>query len=753
MVQLTKLRLWGICLCMTVAAAARAEAQNAPPGDVGSDALEEVIVTAERRSEDLQKTATSVSVRNADEMNKQGRLTLGDFLEDIPGVSGVPSLITPTDPYAGISIRGVIPDNYSGPVIPSTAIYTDGVYQGLGGDYDLDHIEVLRGPQGTLYGRSATGGVIAGYSHDPVLGTFGGNFTGVYSSFATRVAQAALNVPLGSEVALRVSGQERDATGYLGLTSTQSDLRAKLLYKPSDSLSILVGAAAQIDHINQGGPNYGLTAPNTLAIESENPVTIAKDRERQYWANINWDLGWATWTYIPSYKYAVYAPDDVYVGPPSGPVGFNPTLTPMDRSVTQEMRLTSDAGSKVKWIVGTFYYNNILSQDNYLQWLASGALAFNNADRRLTQDLGVFGETTLPLQDTLRLTLGLRYDYTYVDHTALSINNLTKNSTLMPLPANCANGPPGPPNPCFGLPEMLVSFPLNDAQGLSTFNNVTYKARLEKDLTPVNMVYATVSSGFLPGDVQIGLLNNAPYKRAFAEETLTAFEIGSKNRFLHDTLQLNGAIFYYDYSGYQSDIEPTPLIPGAAHVTMTAPAQMWGGDLELIYRLTANDSLNLTGGLLDAEFTGNPTFNFSGTTLYFLQAQGFRRFVGIPPATATAAYNHQFPLSNGSNINARVDGQYFSSYNEAAVNNYGIVAPQTFAELAADSRVSGHAIGNLSANWNSPSGKYSVGGFARNFTNDVYKTGVNYNYTVTPAGVGAVPSVGRSYGATVHVSF
>ena len=169
MIQLTKLRLWetGLCLTLALAIAPHALAQNAAAGDSAGDALEEVIVTAERRSEDLQKTATSVSVRNADEMNKQGRLTLGDFLEDIPGVSGVPNLINPTDPYAGISIRGVIPDNYSGPVIPSTAVYTDGVYQGLGGDYDLDHIEVLRGPQGTLYGRSATGGVIAGYSRDP----------------------------------------------------------------------------------------------------------------------------------------------------------------------------------------------------------------------------------------------------------------------------------------------------------------------------------------------------------------------------------------------------------------------------------------------------------------------------------------------------------------------------------------------------------------------------------------------------------
>jgi iron complex outermembrane receptor protein len=282
---------------------------------------------------------------------------------------------------------------------------------------------------------------------------------------------------------------------------------------------------------------------------------------------------------------------------------------------------------------------------------------------------------------------------------------------------------------------------------------VTYKVRLEKDLTSFNMVYATVSSGFLPGDVQIGYLNNMPYKRAFAEETLTAFEVGSKNRFLSDTLQLNGAIYYYDYSGYQSDIEPTPLIPGAAHVTMTAPATMWGGDLELIYRLSVNDTLNLTGGLLDAEFTGNPTFNFGGSTLYFQQAEGYRRFAGIPPATATAAYSHVFPFSNGANVNARVDAQYFSAYNEASINNYGIVAPQTFAELAADSRVGDHTLGNLSANWNSPSGKYSVGGFVRNFTNQVYKTGVNFNYTVTPAGVGAVPSVGRSYGATVHVSF
>jgi len=728
----------------------------------GNSQLHEVVVTAERRRSTVQKTAASISVRTGQDMLGQGRLQLTDILEDVPGVSGVStqsasgnSTTSVANPYANIVIRGVLPDQVGdGSQIPTTAVYADDVYEGIGSDYDIGRVEVLRGPQGTLYGRSATGGVISIHTNDPVIGKFQATVNGTYGNYDLRDLQGAVNLPLASVLALRVSGREFDELGYLNFrdgSQEKTEGRVKLLYQPTADLSVLLGFAAEEDHNHTGGPGYQEVAPNDVQLVKVNPVTAAEAHQHQFWAEVNYNLGPATLTYIPSFR-RLNTVSPAYVGPAAGVVGYNPSVTPFDQYITQEARITSNGNSQLTWLGGVFYYNEMSKNDVYLNWLASGAEAFATDQRKITQDVGVFGESTYAFDPTLRFTAGLRYDYTAIDHTETYVNNATRS---------CGDGATGmmcgPPEPTFGLPEKLLPLTLTSAQGFRSFNDVTYKVRLEKDLTPVNMVYGSVASGFLPGDVQVGTYaNGQPYPNPYNQETLTAFEIGSKNRFLDNTLQANVAAYYYLYSGYQQDVELTPSVPGSAHITFGSPARMYGLDFEATYRVTPVDSFHVTAGLIRADFTGDPSITVGGTSYLFSQAVAQKAIAGIPPITATAAYDHTFNLPDGSNINGHADMQYFAAYDGTEIDTLGSIVSKTlgglvtYASAEPFARIPSQVLGNFAVVWTSANSKYSFGGFVRNVGDTVYKSGLDIQYD---GSVTATPTIVRTYGMTAHLSY
>ena len=169
-------------------------AQVSSPATIeSSGTLEEVVVTAERRSSDIQRTATSVSVRGGQELEQQGRYTLTDILHDVPGVSGGDPAVGGSGGSetrgGGIVIRGVtggLGGGGPGGTITgsaTTAAYVDGVYEGIGGNYDIQRVEVLRGPQGTLYGRSATSGVVATDTRNPTFDSVNGYGTVQFSNY------------------------------------------------------------------------------------------------------------------------------------------------------------------------------------------------------------------------------------------------------------------------------------------------------------------------------------------------------------------------------------------------------------------------------------------------------------------------------------------------------------------------------------------------------------------------------------------
>ena len=714
-----------------------------------SDKLQEVVVTAERRTSAVQKTADSISVRSGAEMESQGRYSLAQILEDVPGVLGGAASSTGsssgsgTDAAAsGLTIRGIQSNSGTGgsitSVAPAAAIYVDGVYEGVGGGYDIDRVEVLRGPQGTLYGRSATSGLVAIHTFDPDLSRFGGNASLEFGNYSLQHYTAAVNLPVVDNVlGLRVAGNYYKRNGYYssdGGELSNSDGKIKLLYQPSENLSILFGAALQNNITHTGGVTYTLSNVPTTALTpvgpgttTNTPVGPGSNDFRQYWALVNWNLGAATLTYQPAFRsWESIATNHLRLPGLAFDQAIN---TPKDNFITHELRLASNPASKLFWQVGALYYDNDLSNINsvFFPW---GALAFNSVTReKTTRAAGLFAEATYPIAPSWRVTAGVRYDYTKVavnqDYT--SITGVTQS--------------------------------LGGDAGIRRFSNETYKARLEHDLTAENMLYASVSTGFSPGDVTVttGITGN-PVVLDLKAETLTAYEIGSKNRFLKDSLQVNGAIYYYDYGSYQTaGINVTPEQQGnPTFATLASPAQVYGGELEALYQLTSYDRLGVSLSYTNAYYVDKtgaliPT----GTGSYVSFARFFARdkIPGVVPITSTVSYDRTVPLPGGSVLTLHGDVRYLSPYDGAAATQ-----DQLGAGAYPLIRVSSQVVGDLNATWVSSNDNFSVTGYVRNVGDNVYKTFVAAGSSVnggtgSPLTMQVTPSDPRTYGVVANVRF
>lgn len=719
----------GTALSWGLLAHAQTNTPNSTPqaatASADGDQLEEIIVTAERRSADVQKTATSIAVRGGQDLKDEGRTSLEQILEDVAGVSTVAASLGPNasadNQGVGIIIRGATPNTAAAgsqiSVVPTTAVYTDDIYEGLGSDFDIDHVEILRGPQGTLYGRSATGGVVATHTRDPELEKFGANVDLEYGSYDLRHNTAVFNLPIGDTLALRLGGSEYLRDGFDskdGGAVEEYEGRAKLLYQPSDDLSVLAGWALQDNHTHSGGELVTLPTPDTFSYTPA-ATSSGMNISRQYWANINWNLGLAKLTYVPAFRtWYEDNPGSVLAGP-GGLTIVQPVTTPLDQFSTQELRLSSNPNSVLTWVVGGLYYDNRLFNTNSVRNEANGGLAFGSTTRKETQDEGVFAEVTYPFLPSWRLTGGMRYDYTYVDTDELYTSNIN----------------------AFNVPENDVTLAIQGNAGIRRFYNYTYKVRVETDLTATNLLYASVSSGFLPGDVSATTgAGNQPMALPYAEETLTAYEIGSKNRFLSNALQLNADVYYYRYSGYQQAINTSsnPLNP--AFAIGSSPARMRGFEAEGLYQITSDDRAGLSFAYISAFFQDESTF--------FAQYVAQQNITNIAPRTATASYDHTFHLPWNSSLDLHGDARY------ASAHDLSVLTPANYdAGYGPYVHVDNEVVGDVNLTWSSEGGKYALTAYCRNVGDNRYKQSAS---VLTPPATGTQYDP-RTFGVVLHASY
>jgi iron complex outermembrane receptor protein len=725
-------------------ALAQDTAPAADPARAESNAPDDIIVTAERRAAGVQDTAISVSVRAGPELAKQGKFSTRQVLEDIAGVIAVDnnSRNTGSSDVQGnnITIRGVTPGETAGPGFsqisptPATAVYVDGVYEGVGSAYDLDRVEVLRGPQGTLYGRSATAGVVAFHSRNPTLGQFEANGSVEFGTYSLQHYTGGISIPLGSTVALRLSGDYYNQDkGYFGEADRgkrdRLNGRAKLLWQPNADLSVLLAYAHDNDRAFSGG---NITTTDQLGKLTTLTSGIGPGRkiQNQYWAEINWDLGPVTITYQPAYRTWTQNDNNIQE---ANFLGSNTQLqqfvrTPKNTFHTQELRFASSGKSAFSWQAGLFYFENRLetSLRNFLANASNTEVALQSqtADQKKTRDVGAFAEATYAFTPALRVTLGARYDDTKILFSETAYENpyslcgTVLQGVLPPFLSASCTGPGTSSAPI--APSLTVNnLPIN-------FKNFNYRARIEADIAPEHMVYGSISTGFRPGDGGISQVTLPPPQlpvlqlTVYDSEKLTAYEIGSKNRFLDNRLLLNAAVFYYDYSGYHTTFLPdTPAFDPASRATAvrtTVPAHMIGGEVELAFRPSPRDQFSLNYNYVNFRWVNKPAA--------FAQAQP-ESGRAVVPHTVQASYQHNFDIADTGTIQVRVDGKFESAHRTDDLHIDFINAGQSrFVE------VGGKATANAQLTFLTKDGRFSLTAYVRNITdvkNPTIQVGGNLN--------------------------
>ena len=520
----------------------------ATPAEADSQAqgLGDIVVTAQRREESSQRAAVAIDVIGGADLVNSGITQADRLSEQAPALT-----IQPSSTGNLVFIRGVGNFTLTPNSDPATAFNYDGVYVGRptgtnGVFFDLERVEVLKGPQGTLYGRNATGGAINIIPVQPRLGEFSGYGTVSYGNYDTLNAEGAINVPLGQDGAARLSGSRARHDGYLRDGTTDQDdwsLRFQMRGRLTPDLTVRVAT----DYAHVGGvgtsvsylgnylfnPLLGgyILRPATTDI-AEGIFTPAAQAFRQtvpagpagrllnrldiypfqhsdfYGANaqIDWNLGFGTLTVIPAWRYS----NEDYL---SSAGAFAYRQQQKNEQFSLEARFAGNRIGIFDYVIGGFlYHENIRLRTA----LSLGAAANFLTNEFSTHSLAPFGRLTAHISDRLRLVGGIRYTDDRKRFQGVTIGNTIvclvrvngvptcPNTPLFPFFDNIANSPiplPGPngvrPILVNGVPTgAIISRADRIDNGRLNNNRVTYRGAVEFDLAPQSLLYASVESGY-----------------------------------------------------------------------------------------------------------------------------------------------------------------------------------------------------------------------------------------------------------------
>ena len=639
--------------------------------------LGEVIITANKTENTLQKTGIAVTTISGLEMRESGLVSSEQVLRNVPNV-----VVQGAARGYVIAIRGLGSDLPPG--VGESAVTTnfDGIYNfraesGTIGFFDMNRVEVLRGPQGTLYGRNATGGVVNVISNDPVLNKFEGYGTVDVGNYSHMRFEGAINAPLGDKAAARVSFASVNRDGYLSNGSNDAvgtGVRTKLRFKPSDKVDIVV--AGEYNKLGGKGPGF---VPYALFSDPSNDdkltTTVSPDVAQDYtslklWANINIEAGPGILTLLPSYQRGEGEVTGERGGMLSTSFDPNPAL-----QTSFEARYASKPESKIGWVIGTFYYgleNNI-----------SGIPTPDAKNIDKTNSIAGFGQVTYPFSDKFRGLVGVRFG----SDTKSFETNAIDFATMTPLTTNVED----------------------------TWTAFDWKIGLETDLKENVLAYLTLASGHRPGGFN-SFQAAAPPR--FESESLISGELGLKSRF-SEKFQLNAAVFYYNYNDFQV---PDFFIPAGSPFPILEISNRdvtnSGVEVETKALLTKNTVLGVAATLLNSEYTSDftltgplgpppppggppppppPTIDMKGETLPH-----------APSFTFNASLEHTFVLGNFGRATPSIRYRYIGDQ---------YVAPYPGDEQFQE----GYGMVDANIKFGTKNGRWSLNLYGRNLTDEITK--------------------------------
>ncbi|MGE8407711.1 MAG: TonB-dependent receptor [Pseudomonas sp.] len=617
------------------------------------DALPTVTVTAQKREESLQDVASAVSaVSGSTIQNTGGGFTAGKALQDVPNA------IAPE--FAGNQrprwyIRGMGSGDMASTTVYPVGIYFDDTYISphiaTGGPlYDLERVEILRGPQGTLWGKNTTGGAINFISRKPAFEEGNGYFKVDAGNYDSRLYEGAYGGTLVEDrLAARVAFVDQSKDGQLknlvddhtyGDVHDQA-VRAQVLARLSDTLQATVQVRAR-DYKGQGiatrawgaGPG-GTTlfgpAP-TLDVDEAAYTGKAEDRieHNGVQLNLEWELGELTLNSITAF-------DDVHEkaqGPNMGIYEFGRSYSDDQwRQVSQELRLSSPKNQPISWIVGTHLFHESLDSSSSSAILPAaynapyGVASYARTDLdQTTTSYALFGSSTWQATDDLSLTLGLRW------------TRETKDIDLHRVAAPGANGVSfsSSDNWWKNYTGALDTVAVQDEN--RTWNKLTYDFTPEYQLNDNARVYFRYAKGFRSGGFNGGATVQAETS-VVAPETVDAYELGIKSEWLDERVIANANVFYYDYADIQVNNVMVSNGEVVSLLTNSGSGVIRGAEFELQALPLQNLQLRSSLGLLHTELKefaspGGP--DYSGN-----------RIARSPSRTLSVGASYRIPLQGG----------------------------------------------------------------------------------------------------------
>lgn len=738
-------------------------------GQVAAASLDEVVVTAELREAPAQKTALAITALSSDELRARGVSSSTDLDAVVPNVK----LALSGSGAMNITIRGIGSTNDTEVGDPAVSFNLDGIYLARSRSavqqlYDLERVEVLRGPQGTLYGRNAIAGSINIVSAKPSqhLEAAAQLEVGDYNQ---RRSAGMINLPVNEVLSLRAAFQISQHDGYYRNTppavnspatadyddDDTTAARLHLLITPTEGLSLLLTG----DYTHIGG--VGFTPAPLGAGRGADPYQFAvsssgRDDSKNYGltSTLDWQLGSVALTYIASVRrddaHTVYGivdapantiapPCVAALGEPGSASGCNHyRYFSREHSSSHELRL-SGADESLQWVAGLYAFSE--RNDAYLGIFPQATLAYIQPEVS-ADSKAAFAQLTYSLPAATRLTAGLRYTSdgksryggTYLFGQESGEQYLCAFGGGLNAAAFTAQGVPA-----FLVNPATAGCLLNPNAADFRWHRSDWKLGLERDVSAHSLLYVSAGTGYKAGGFGDGA---PPNNNDYGPEKLFAIEVGSKNRFYDDRVQANLSVFHYHYRDFQ--VSGVGVVNGQPSTTTlnAQRAQLYGLESENIFLLDDSNQLTVDLAWLHARYT---EFRLLGDAYHPLNATGngcavagdvypyCANYSGLtlarsPEWTASVGLRHRWALPGGARLELLARTHFETRQN---VDYHDFAATEQGSWTRSDLRL----------DYQAASQRWTVSAYVRNLENRaVVQTGSPYSIAA------AIQTAGKSYG-------
>lgn len=695
-----------IGLSFAAASGALAQVSATAPGQAGASEARapanddfDIVVTARQRSENLQNVPISIVAVSGEDLRKRGIATSSELQNHIPNLT-INGAFGSSNPQ--IFIRGVGNNDYNDNAGAAVGVYLDGVFLNAPAGkllqmFDVESVQVLRGPQGTLFGKNNTAGAILFNATKPGT-SFEGYGTATIGNFGQRDFEAAVTVPLTDTLSARVSGNHRYSTGWGKTLNIRNEKvadiggidqwagRVVLRWQPTDTDILLNLNKSRTDDSRLPGRNIGARPDGTDASGWINPISDPYinystypevDNVRTEGAFLNAVHHFST-VDITSITAIWNSSRFVTLDTDKNPNNeLRLSRNPKAKQFSQELRLSSDRNDAFKWVIGaTYLRENLRSANLWALGLPDPATANQPQDyTNLSKTKAAFAETDIELNPTFSLTVGARYS---IDTRDFAMN----------------------------FPVVGINNVVRDRTDKNFSGRVILNQKIADDIS----IYYSVSRGFQGGGFNGGAFSEAEIGDGYKPEELTAYEFGWKTLLADRRLRLNGAIFYYDYK----DIQVFSLASGSSggllqQITNAKSGRLFGIEFDAEARVSSQLRLGAGLGLLDSKYQ-DPTLGLFGFAGAFFPADG-RPFINAPKVDLHLSADYTVPLNQNA-ANFHVD------YNYKSKRNFDITGRP---------EVSGESYNLLNGRigFGPTSGRWNINVWGKNLLKETYKTFVS----------------------------